>query len=112
MAFRRGIFPLFTNIHHGIIPRQHGLRKCPQTIASFSTHFAVANKQIGSQKGQSQGAHPQNPEIPSFSLDSLGLSRTTKTVVIVILGVFGTIESWFWVETIWRWWKSDAEDTK
>ncbi|KAF4211377.1 hypothetical protein CNMCM8980_002223 [Aspergillus fumigatiaffinis] len=83
----------------------------PQPIASFSTHFAVANKQIGSQKGQSQGNHSQNPEIPSFSLDSLGLSKTTKTVVLVILGVFGTIESWFWVQTVWRWWKSDDEGT-
>ncbi|RHZ59782.1 uncharacterized protein CDV56_101831 [Aspergillus thermomutatus] len=91
-----------------MIPRQHGLPKCPQTIASFSTHLAVADKQIGSQKGRSQ----QNPEIPSFSFDSLGLSRTTKTVVVVVLGVFGTIESWFWAQTIWRWWKSDAEDTK
>jgi hypothetical protein len=111
MAFKRGIFPLYANIHHGLIPRQYGLRRCPQPIASFSTHFAVANKQIGSQKGQSQGNHPHNPEIPSFSLDSLGLSKTTKTVVLVILGVFGTIESWFWVQTIWRWWKSDDEGT-
>ncbi|GIK06334.1 hypothetical protein Aspvir_001981 [Aspergillus viridinutans] len=112
MAFTRGIFPLYAHVHHGIIARQQGLRRCPQPIASFSTHFAVANKQIGSQKGQSQDPHPQDPEIPSFSFDSLGLSRTTKTVVLVILGIFGTIESWFWVETIWRWWKSDAEDTK
>ncbi|GFF79309.1 hypothetical protein IFM47457_10798 [Aspergillus lentulus] len=109
--FRRSIFPLYANIHHGIIPRQHGLRRRPQPIASFSTNFAVANKHIGSQKGQAQGTHPQNPEIPSFSFDSLGLSKTTKTVVLVILGVFGTIESWFWVQTIWRWWKSDDEET-
>lgn len=112
MASKRGIFPLYANIHHGIISRQYGLRRCPQPIASFSSHFAVANKQSGPHKGQSQGNHPQNTEIPSFSFDSLGPAKTTKTVVLVIFGVFGTIESWFWAQAIWRWWKGDDEDAK
>ncbi|QSS59849.1 hypothetical protein I7I51_04645 [Histoplasma capsulatum] len=45
-----------------------------------------------------------NPEIPTFSFEGLGLSRNMKMVVLGLVGVFGTVETWFWCKAIWRWW--------
>ncbi|EER41975.1 conserved hypothetical protein [Histoplasma capsulatum H143] len=53
-----------------------------------------------------------NPEIPTFSFEGLGLSRNMKMVVLGLVGVFGTVETWFWCKAIWRWWTGpeDARD--
>ncbi|PGG98820.1 hypothetical protein AJ80_09457 [Polytolypa hystricis UAMH7299] len=50
------------------------------------------------------------PEYPTFSLDSLGLSRNMKIFLIGILCVFGTMETWFWCKAIWRWWKGGEKE--
>ena len=52
----------------------------------------------------SKPANP-NPEYPPFSFEALGISRNMKLVIIGLLSVFGTLESWFWCKAIWRWWK-------
>lgn len=45
-----------------------------------------------------------NPELPKFSLDGLGLSKNMKVFLIVVLSIFGTMETWFYCKAIWRWW--------
>ncbi|EAW08774.1 uncharacterized protein ACLA_097100 [Aspergillus clavatus NRRL 1] len=90
-----------------MIPRQQRILVSPRL---FSLQSSIRNSQRVDPKGQSNDPSSENPEYPRFSLDSLGLSKTTKTVVIVVLGVFGTIESWFWCQTIWRWWKGGSEE--
>jgi len=36
-------------------------------------------------------------------LDDLGMSRNAKIVVVGVVGVLGTIESYFWMRVGWRW---------
>lgn len=43
--------------------------------------------------------------MPKFSLDGLGLSRNMKIFLVVVLSIFGTMETWFYCKAIWRWWK-------
>ncbi len=45
-----------------------------------------------------------NPELPKFSLDGLGVGRNMKAFLIVVLCIFGTMETWFYCKAIWRWW--------
>ncbi|OJD16805.1 hypothetical protein AJ78_03048 [Emergomyces pasteurianus Ep9510] len=51
-----------------------------------------------------------NPEFPTLSFAGLGLSRNMKILVLGLVGVLGTIETWFWCKAIWRWWKGAPED--
>ncbi|KAJ5361536.1 hypothetical protein N7541_002380 [Penicillium brevicompactum] len=50
------------------------------------------------------------PDMPTASLESLGIGRNMKVFLFVVLGVFGSIETWFWVKAFWIWWKKDADD--
>ena len=50
--------------------------------------------------------------MPSFSLKDLGLSKNMRLVVIGIISVFGTMETWLYCKAIWRWWKSGEEEAK
>ncbi|RMJ11819.1 hypothetical protein CDV36_008527 [Fusarium kuroshium] len=61
---------------------------------------------------QSQAHQPQdpgNPELPAFSLESMGLSKNMRIVVLVLISIFGTMETWFYCQAIWRWWKGRQE---
>ena len=71
----------------------------------FSTQLARCRPQQAKQGSNSNNPAPGEPEIPSFSLDSLGLSKNMKMLVVGLVCVFGTIETWFWCQAIWRWWK-------
>lgn len=53
-----------------------------------------------------------NPSYPAFNLNSLGLGKRMKIAVIIIVSIFGTIETWFWCTAIWRWWQGLGESSK
>lgn len=60
-----------------------------------------------SPKTTPQESRNGNPELPKFSLDGLGVSKNMKIFLIVVLSIFGTMETWFYCKAIWRWWKGD-----
>ncbi|KAH7147691.1 hypothetical protein DER46DRAFT_615613 [Fusarium sp. MPI-SDFR-AT-0072] len=60
-------------------------------------------------KAQQNETSGSNPSYPAFSLNSLGLSRRTRIVVMVVLSIFGTIETWVWCKAIWQWRKGRRE---
>lgn len=64
---------------------------------SFSSYAALRNKQSN------------NNELPSFSFEGLGMSKGAKTFVILVLSIFGTIETWVWCKGLYRWWKGSDE---
>jgi hypothetical protein len=50
------------------------------------------------------------PELPSLSLDSLGVSPRMKTFLIVLLCIFGTIETFTWTMFLYnRFYKKEEE---
>lgn len=57
----------------------------------------------------SQGSQVNgNPELPKFSLDGLGLGKNMKIFLVVVLCIFGTMETWFYCKAIWQWWKGET----
>ncbi|KAH7251114.1 hypothetical protein BKA59DRAFT_471631 [Fusarium tricinctum] len=58
------------------------------------------------------GIPEPNPSYPAFNLNSLGLGKQMKIAVIIIISIFGTIETWFWCTAIWRWWQGLGEPSK
>jgi hypothetical protein len=50
-----------------------------------------------------------NPQLPGFSLAGLGISKNMRLLLIAILSVFGTIETWMYCKWIWSWWKGELK---
>lgn len=67
-----------------------------------------ASKQVDSPKQTPKNDLPDNPEIPQFSLDALDIKRKMMVFIYGILGVFGTVETWFWYQWAKRWWEGKA----
>ncbi|KAI1452931.1 hypothetical protein F4805DRAFT_445510 [Annulohypoxylon moriforme] len=78
-------------------------------ISTSSAKFATKKSTRDPQKS------PEEPPPMQFGFEGLGLSRNTKIAVIVIISIFGTIETIFWVQWIWRWFsgaKNDESENK
>ncbi|UNI16440.1 hypothetical protein JDV02_002872 [Purpureocillium takamizusanense] len=83
-----------------------------RTSRPFCTSVPLRSKhdQHQSQPVQDRQHEGGNPELPSFSLNGLGASKGVKTAIIIILGIFGTMETWMWCKWAWNWWKgSDSQ---
>ncbi|KAE8361734.1 hypothetical protein BDV27DRAFT_160425 [Aspergillus caelatus] len=109
----RALLPLYATHRNGIfvtrrLPHLITYRESSVSLRSFSTRILLANKQ----------ASPSNPDsneptkYPAFSFEALGMSKGTKAFVIAILCCFGTMETWFWCKTIWRWWKGKTGEVE
>lgn len=86
------------------------LSSSPRLLSTTMTMRATEKEQDPRKQPQApQPQNPGNPEYPAFSLDSLGLSKNMKMVVLVLISIFGTIETWFYCQAIWRWWKGRQE---
>lgn len=98
---------LHTNNMRGVFSR---LPASPRLLSATRNIQATEKGQDPHKQPQAhQPQKPGNPEYPAFSLDSLGLSKNMKIVVLVLISIFGTIETWFYCQAIWRWWKNRQE---
>jgi len=75
--------------------------------ASLSTKEDVKPQKAPASKLDSKS---ENPSYPAFSLEGLGANRTVKYVVYGALSVLGTIETVFWVQTLWAKFSPSRED--
>lgn len=67
--------------------------------------------QQGVEKETSGNANENsNPQLPSFSLSSLGLSKNMRILVITLFLIFGSVETWVWCQAIWHWWKGSSDE--
>ncbi|KAL2205847.1 hypothetical protein CC79DRAFT_1334189 [Sarocladium strictum] len=87
----------------------------PQWLAAtLSTHAAKGDKQ---KQIKPDAAHQQQQnttnnnnaqhELPAFSLEGLGVSKNMKIALYTVLGIYGTIETWFWCKWAYHWWYGD-----
>ncbi|KAI0898001.1 hypothetical protein F4806DRAFT_386448 [Annulohypoxylon nitens] len=89
----------------------------PQPSTSMVvSNFSTSSSRLAEKKPTKES--PKSPEEPppmNFSFEGLGLTKNTKIAVIVIISIFGTIETIFWIKTIWRWFsgaKNDESENK
>ncbi|KAJ6439798.1 N-terminal binuclear Zn cluster-containing/DNA binding domain-containing protein [Purpureocillium lavendulum] len=78
--------------------------------AQKKTTAAAAEEEPG--KGAAAAGHAAKPEDNPFETNfaGLGLSKNMKVFLIVVVSIFGTMETWMYCKAIWRWWKGGAED--
>ncbi|KAI1486983.1 hypothetical protein F5X96DRAFT_183450 [Biscogniauxia mediterranea] len=62
----------------------------------------------GSSNSQPAGGAPTLDDAISFK--SLGMTRGVRIVVYTALGIFGTMETIFWIKVFWRWWTGKGEE--
>lgn len=64
-----------------------------------------------SKKASEQKPNPTMGDGTSYSnfFKEHGASRTTKLIVIGAISIVGTMESIFWIKTVWRWWSPPPE---
>lgn len=95
-------------------PAYSWIARAPARTLVASTRRQYSDTRSPGQRTDAQNARPVdtqgstssvNPEMPKFSLDGLGLSRNMKIFLVVVLSIFGTMETWFYCKAIWRWWK-------
>ncbi|CAG9989525.1 unnamed protein product [Clonostachys byssicola] len=100
----RNLIPLTRATLHN--PSRIITKRTPIQHRLFSTYAARLNGQ-NDRRQQADGRNNNNGdvEMPSFNLNSLGLSKNMKILVLGIISIFGTVETWFWCKAIWRWWK-------
>lgn len=72
-------------------------------------HAAVPQPKSG--KAEPKKPVEDAPEIPALSLDSLGLGKNMKIFLLVLLGIFGSMETYFYCRAIWRWWSKSSNET-
>ncbi|KAI9151535.1 ABC-transporter-regulating transcription factor [Paramyrothecium foliicola] len=90
------------------LPKQSSDAHSTHLSSALSTHAALRSAPKSPNSGDHHKTNPQqnqNPEMPTVSLSELGLSKNMRLVLIVILSVFGTIETWFYCQALWRWWQ-------
>jgi hypothetical protein len=90
--------PLVLNLHY---QHQRNRTKYPYTsLRTFSARSSLLNQQ------------QKDNELPKFSFEGLGMSKNSRIFVIVVLSIFGTIETWVWCKGIYRWWNGPSEEKK
>lgn len=102
-----------------LLRRPERQSRLPPTSSTFSARLSsspLSNKSTARAppaKPRSAKTHDHDQEVqvhaPSVSFESLGISRNMKVVLLVILSVFGSIETYFWCKAIWTWWKGGEE---
>lgn len=91
--------PTIFNLHH-----QHQMNRVifngHTSLRTFSAQSSLLNQE------------QKDNELPKFSFEGLGMSKNSRIFVIVVLSIFGTIETWVWCKGIYRWWNGPSEEEK
>ncbi|KAF9893184.1 hypothetical protein FE257_011607 [Aspergillus nanangensis] len=87
---------------HRVLPTWRVVTSAAPAFSSRAPRFG--NPKPGSSSKSEDASKPLQDEIPIASFASLGLGRNMKIFLYSILAVFGTMETWFYCEAIYRWW--------
>ncbi|KAI1391207.1 uncharacterized protein F4822DRAFT_177484 [Hypoxylon trugodes] len=87
----------------------------PSTIAT--SKFSTSRHTHSTKKPSNGPSKPSEEEIQPtpISFKDLGMTRTTKIVVLVLLSIYGTFETIFYINWFMRWWsgsEGDESETK
>ncbi|KAI1842326.1 hypothetical protein JX266_011494 [Neoarthrinium moseri] len=90
-----------------------GVMQSNDFLRAFSSSLRLHNDSNprSNQRPNQKSNDSDYPEVPAFSLESLGMSKNMRIGVLAIISVFATIETWFWCQWIWRWWKGRGNET-
>lgn len=78
------------------------------TAASSSTKQQPSSTAAQSSTGGKPAAAEDNPFETNFA--GLGLSKNMKVFLIIVVSIFGTMETWMYCKAIWRWWNGAGDE--
>lgn len=93
-----------------LLPLQRRLTHPTTLLQPYSQDSNPAGKTRRSSKDIDSASPSANPAFPKLSFETLGITGPMKWLIIAILSVFGTIETWVWCKMIWRWWNDGKEE--
>ncbi|KAL2785801.1 hypothetical protein BJX66DRAFT_314098, partial [Aspergillus keveii] len=73
---------------------------------AFSTGAVSLQKPASSPNADRKPTEPVNPEFPKITLEGLGISKNVRIVLIVLLSIWGTFETYFYYQAVMRWWRA------
>ncbi|KAL3483495.1 hypothetical protein BJX62DRAFT_220245 [Aspergillus germanicus] len=73
---------------------------------AFSTGAVSLQKPASSPNAERKPTEPVNPEFPKITLEGLGISKNVRIVLIVLLSIWGTFETYFYYQAVMRWWRA------
>jgi hypothetical protein len=83
------------------------------SLSSQSARRFRQSRQIRDQHAEKgQNTSNSNPTLggnQKFSFEALGITGWTKWTIIGVVSVLGTMETVFYVNWVWRWWKGDPQ---
>lgn len=79
------------------------LSRAPSSLFSTRSRLLESQRQAPP-KAETKENATENPSFET-SFASLGLSRNMKIFLIVVVSIFGTMETWFYCKAAWIWWK-------
>ncbi|KAI5862786.1 hypothetical protein GGS23DRAFT_569422 [Durotheca rogersii] len=82
----------------------------PSICVAASRPFSARPRLATEQSNKNASNPPENPSVGEFSFEGLGMTRNVKVFIIVALIAFGSMETYFWVQWIWRWWTGGKGD--
>ncbi|ODA80162.1 hypothetical protein RJ55_03120 [Drechmeria coniospora] len=87
------------------------LRRSPFTTQSCLREGHKGQPAASKADGKGSAAEESSAQNPSFETNfaGLGLSRGMKIFLIVVVGIFGTMETWMYCKAMWRWWKGEGK---
>ncbi|KAI8965710.1 hypothetical protein F5Y11DRAFT_367619 [Daldinia sp. FL1419] len=82
-----------------------------QSTRFTTSRFSTFNSALSAKKPVNDPSK-QPDEIPStgFSFEGLGMTRKSKIAVLIILSIFGTMETIFYIRWFWGWYSGTEED--
>ncbi|KAJ7185346.1 hypothetical protein C8R46DRAFT_1060212 [Mycena filopes] len=113
-ALRVGIAPSRTSTSALTFASRPGISaNLPFSALSRAQRFSTSRPQLQ----PSSSPPPPKPEgsEPPKKLDrweELGISRNMKIFLIVLLSIFGSIETWLWTKGILRWWYGPPKEVE
>ncbi|KAI0779829.1 hypothetical protein C8Q74DRAFT_718734 [Fomes fomentarius] len=80
--------------------------------SQFSTYRPLClDNKSSSYKPNDARPSSGNSDYPSFTFEELGISKNMKVVILTIIGILGTVETWTWARVIWHWWEGGNGET-
>ncbi len=80
--------------------------------SNAATAASPSAKQQPSSEAAAGGAKPAAAEDNPFETNfaGLGLSKNMKVFLIIVVSIFGTMETWMYCKAIWRWWNGAGDE--
>ncbi|KAI0852211.1 hypothetical protein F5Y00DRAFT_227580 [Daldinia vernicosa] len=83
-----------------------------QSTRIAASKFSTSSSGLSAKKPANEPSKQQSDETPpmGFSFEGLGMTRRTKIAVVIIISIFATMETIFYIRWFWGWYSGTEDD--